>query len=564
MPGLTPDEIYDWLRRLPSMRRLENQEVRAIAEVAEWQIVAAGEALYRIGQSPNRLYILETGLIRLQRPDPRAGARTRERVDPGDVFGVESLSSSSQIYRDDAVADEESAVFSVGGQALTDLLQKYPRIRRLGREFRLRMWRMRIRLPDRQPDETILVARRQHWSMLIERLALPLLILLGAIAVSGGLAAIQVSLFSWIAIGLSLLTAAMLLFGWSFADWWSDQYIVTNQRVIAQMVRPYIRERQREAPIERVVNTTVNVPTPWASFLGWSDVVIGTAGMQPIKFERISDGAYVAAVVNERLAEARQRAEQASRAQRQKYIHDSLQEVMDPLAAPPSSQKPPVPAPVIRRSDPVTSTYRYFWPKIRDEQGSTIIYRKHRIVMVRDTILWLLAFVGLAALEAAAFAYFYPLPLWVDALMLLALVAVLARLLWVYDDWRIDIYILTERAVIDVNRKPFYLSETRKTASLDNLQDVTFTIPGPIARFFNYGDIVMETAGSSGRQSWSFVPDPRTVQNEIIRRMEASRRMKAESERKSRETEIKEWIGEYHKLQQGGQQQPPSPPTNAP
>ncbi|MFN8485624.1 MAG: cyclic nucleotide-binding domain-containing protein [Anaerolineae bacterium] len=563
MAGLTPDEIYTGLRRLPSLGRLEDEEVLAIANVAEWQIIGAGEALYRIGRSPDRLYILETGLIRLQRPDPRTGARTRERVDPGDVFGVESLSTSRQIYRDDAVADEESAVFSVGGQALTDLLQKYPRIRRLGRSFRVRMWQMRIRLPDRQPNETILVARRQHWSMLVERLALPLLILLAAIAVSGGLAVIQVSLFSWIAIGLSLLTAAMLLLGWSFADWWSDQYIVTNQRVIAQTVRPYIRERQREAPIERVVNTTVNVPTPWAAWLGWSDVIIGTSGMQPIKFERISDGAYVAAVVNERLAEARQRAEQATRGERQKYIRDSLQEVMDPLATPPP-QKPPVPSPNVRRGNPMAGAYRYFWPKIRDEQGSTIVYRKHRIVMVRDTILWLLALLVVAALEAVAFAYFYPLPVWVDLIGVVALVVVLARLMWVYDDWRIDIYILTERTVIDVQRRPFYLSEKRQTAALDNLQDVTYTIPSPIARFFNYGDIVMETAGSSGRQSWSFVSDPRNVQNEIIRRMETSRRMKAESERRSREAEIKEWIGEYHKIQQGGAPPPQPPPTPPP
>ncbi|MFN8496793.1 MAG: cyclic nucleotide-binding domain-containing protein [Anaerolineae bacterium] len=560
MAGLTPDEIYSWLRRLPSMRQLANDEVRAIAEVAEWQIIGAGEAPYRLGQSPDRLFILETGLIRLQRPDPRVGARTRERVDPGDVFGVESLSTRRAIYRDDAVADEESAVFSVGGQALADLLQQHPRIRRLGRAFRIRMWQMRPRLPDKQPDETILVARRQHWSMLVERLALPLLVLFAAIAVSGGLAVIQVSIFSWVAIGLSLLTAAMLLFGWSFADWWSDQYIVTNQRVISQTVRPLIRERQREAPIERVVNTTVNVPSPWAAWLGWSDVIIGTAGMQPIKFERISDGAYVAAVVNERLVEVRQLAEQATRAERQKYIRDSLQKAMAPVA-PPSSPRPPVPAPVVQRSNPVASAYNYFWPKIRDEQGSTITYRKHRIVMVRDTILWLLALLGLAALEAAAAVYFYPLPGWVDVIGLIALVAVLARLLWVYDDWRLDIYVLTDRAVIDVDRRPFYLSETRKTASLDNLQDVTYTIPSPIARFFDYGTIVMETAGASGRQTWSFVQDPRNVQNEIIRRMEASRRMRAESERRAREAEINEWIGEYHKMQQGGPPQPPPPAT---
>ena len=211
----------------------------------------------------------------------------------------------------------------------------------------------------------------------------------------------------------------------------------------------------------------------------------------------------------------------------------------------------------------MVAIFRYFWPKIRDEQGSTIIYRKHRIVLLRDTLGWLVAFIGLAVLEAVGFFVLAPPPL-VDAAGVIVLLAVFGRLLWVYDDWRIDTYMLTDRAVIDVERKPFYLSESRKTASLDNLQDVSYTIRSPLARFLNYGDVVMETAGATGRQAWTYVPDPRSVQNEIISRMEASRRMRAETERKLREAEIKEWIGEYHKLQNGPAAPPPPPPPTTP
>ena len=121
--GLTPDEIYNWLRHLPSLRRLKDDDVRAIADVAEWQIVAPGEVLYRIGQSPpDCFFILESGLIRLQRLDARQVAHTRERVDPGDYFGIESL-TTSPIYNDLAIADEESSVFFVRGANLQTLLQ---------------------------------------------------------------------------------------------------------------------------------------------------------------------------------------------------------------------------------------------------------------------------------------------------------------------------------------------------------------------------------------------------------------------------------------------------------
>ena len=563
MAGLTPDEIYEWLRRLPSLKRLDDADVRAIADAAEWQLVPAGASVYSLGRTAGALYILETGLIRLQRPDARQAMHTRERVDPGDVLGVESL-SPGQVYLDEAVADEDSGVFSVSGQALTDLVKAHSKVRSLGREFRLRLWQMRIQVPDRQPDETVLVSGRQHWSILIERLAIPLFVLLLLIVGSSLAATFQIAPpAAWLAIGLSVITAAFLLLAWSFADWWSDQYIITNQRVIHLTVRPYISERQREAPLSRVINTTVNIPTPWASWLGWSDVTVGTAGMQPIRFERIANGPYVAAILNARLLEARQRAEQADRAVRQKTIRESLRQVMDPLATPPPP--PTTQRPTVTNDNPIANAFRYFWPKIRDEQGSMIIYRKHRIVLLQDTGLWLLAVVVLFVLESVGAYYLTSLPSWVYMAGVILFLTVLGRLLWVYDDWRIDVYMLTDRAVIDVERTPFYLSESRKTASLDNLQDVSYTIPGPVARFLNYGKVVMETAGASGRQEWTYVPDPRSVQNEIISRMEASRRRRVETERQAREAEIKEWIGEYHRLQQdeqppGATPPPPTPP----
>ena len=60
-------------------------------------------------------------------------------------------------------------------------------------------------------------------------------------------------------------------------------------------------------------------------------------------------------------------------------------------------------------------------------------------------------------------------------------------------------------------RLPLYLHETSTQAGLDAIQDVSYTIPNPFAEMFNYGDILIQTAGPQGELKWRNVPDPREV-----------------------------------------------------
>ena len=63
-----------------------------------------------------------------------------------------------------------------------------------------------------------------------------------------------------------------------------------------------------EARIGKIQNTTISFPNLWARLLGWSNVRIATAGGPPIVLPRIANGPRVHAVINELVAENRQRA----------------------------------------------------------------------------------------------------------------------------------------------------------------------------------------------------------------------------------------------------------------
>ncbi len=52
--------------------------------------------------------------------------------------------------------------------------------------------------------------------------------------------------------------------------------------------------------------------------------------------------------------------------------------------------------------------------------------------------------------------------------------------------------------------------------SIGDVQDVTVTQRGVFAHFFNYGTLVIETAGEQENYSFNFVPDPHTTSKVIV------------------------------------------------
>lgn len=108
---------------------------------------------------------------------------------------------------------------------------------------------------------------------------------------------------------------------------------------------------------------------------------------------------------------------------------------------------------------------------------------------------------------------------------------------WQLENWRNDIFMLSDRFVLDVDRKPFGFGESRKQAAITNIQNVAASRPGFLATIFNFGFVSIDTAGSQSEIVFDYVPHPELIQSDIFQRIDESRRRQRIQEGSTRRQE---------------------------
>lgn len=78
-----------------------------------------------------------------------------------------------------------------------------------------------------------------------------------------------------------------------------------------------------------------------------------------------------------------------------------------------------------------------------------------------------------------------------------------------------DIYILTNQRIINIDQSGFFARRVSE-AELENIQNVTYEIKGPIRSFLNFGGIQIQTAGSAPGLLLKNVENPHFVQEKIV------------------------------------------------
>jgi hypothetical protein len=136
------------------------------------------------------------------------------------------------------------------------------------------------------------------------------------------------------------------------------------------------------------------------------------------------------------------------------------------------------------------------------------------------------------------------LPLIIGSCLALSL-PIFLWFLWRWEDWSNDVYMLTSNRIIDIKRTPWFMRESRREGSLDMIQNISYDIPGLIAHIFNFGTVIIETAGRAGNFVFEWVFDPARVQADIFRRIDEFEESKKQSERQKREQELREWFSVY-------------------
>lgn len=83
-----------------------------------------------------------------------------------------------------------------------------------------------------------------------------------------------------------------------------------------------------------------------------------------------------------------------------------------------------------------------------------------------------------------------------------------------YLIWYFNVYIITNKRVVDID---FYgiLSREVSDASIRQIQDVTYNVRGIFAILFNFGNVLIQTAGEIEQLEFEYVSHPARVQNLI-------------------------------------------------
>lgn len=186
-------------------------------------------------------------------------------------------------------------------------------------------------------------------------------------------------------------------------------------------------------------------------------------------------------------------------------------------------------------------------------EGDQIIYHRHWAILVRGIgaplfffVVVFLAWVYLVL--PGAYPAVWPKGIGLQLLIVAISLFPLAWLLWRYENWRNDYYVVARDRIIDVNRLPLGFGAEIREALLGNVQNISMKIPNLVAASLNYGDIEVDTAGRQGQLVFQSIHHPREVLKEVASRVEAYREERARIQRNQQEEDTLNWFSIYADL----------------
>jgi uncharacterized membrane protein YdbT with pleckstrin-like domain len=524
-----------------------------------------GDVVIRQGDRATTFYVVDQGELRAT---VQADGQDLPRAYfyPGDYFGETGLlTGRPRNATIDVLSDAE--VLVLDKLDFDQLMEEYPDLRELLRVLgRQREEAGRTRFPWQQPGEVTTFFSIKHWIALLRALRFTFLLgILGAVAtlIYGGAVLADLPAVLLMLLAGTLLAIAVLLTGYHFLDWRNDHYIVTSLRVLHVERVLLLREDRDEAPIELVQDVQVNQEGMLANLLNFGDVIIQTAAAtEKVVFADVPGPSYV----RDALFAPRRFARDRERAEVRESIRQELSHRLNiPVAALEDQEQSVQGEPVDDTEEETNDAFdlpdwvRYAWQWLRNrftfetwiisDGGNTITWRKNGWLLVRVSLVPFFAVIVATILFLLSLSQRIGLPL-VPVIFLLSLVPIFVWWFYLYWDWQNDIYQISGNRLIDLKKRPLFLEELRRETTLDRVQNIALSIPGPIAQLLNYGTIVIETAGETGAFRFEYVHNPRGVQEEIFNRRERLGQQQREAEMLRRHAEMAEWFEIYEELKQ--------------
>jgi len=541
-------ERVAFLSRLHLFNGLGEDQLQAVANSLEEVSFKAGETIIKEGEEGYQFFMIVKGKVLVTRkkaPRPLATLVAR------DYFGEEAMLSIHHRRTATVTAVEDTHTLVLGREHFRRLLKQAKMLRpNFLVAVESRRLARRVHFSWMPEDEIIYYLARKHSILLFRSLLVPSLLLLLGLA---GLLytwyhadQFVMQVLWWFALLITIFAGLWAL--WNGIDWGNDYYILTNRRVIWLEKVVGIYDSRNEAPLSAVQR--VNVQTDfWGRQLRYGNLIIRTIVGSSLTLQNISYPYQAAALIEEHW----RRSQESSRRMEEEEIKQALRQRLlqggpRPLQASSLIAKPQP------KSDPYKGKRRIkdlF--RLRFEDKSVVTYRKHIIILLRQTWKPLLILLGLLALLifallpagrgiTAALGLLNLLCVW-------SVFALVAFFWWLYEyiDWSNDIFQVTPEQIMDIDKKP--LGEiTSDIAALDNILGIQYERRGLWGRIFNYGN-VMITIGGGKQMVFEDVANPSEVQEDIERRRLERVAKRERDEFKAESERLADWFAAYYQTE---------------
>jgi len=565
------EKIVEHLQQIPAFEGLTDKdgelELYHVAEIVTEATYKSEDQLFVQGERSDRLYLILEGGVRLTRVDREGVTRYLGDLTPGDTVGLTGL-LVGDFHDATATALTDTHVLLLEQESFTDLLDERPRLRRrMHVPSELKRRQVTPEFDWLRPDELVIFSERRHWAQLARRIFPPLIVL----AIMIPLLYFLLSATTWAAgilsIILVLVTLVILItMVWLYIDWRDDSFVLTTQRVVHfEQVWP-VSEAFEESALENIQDIHEVQSGVAANILNFGDLILQTAGETvQIDLTGIANPAYLRELIFKEIE--RNRAQEILRMRG--AIREKLESRLLDKAPPPEEEKPsPEPEKPSSIKLLMGALKDYFFPPswTISADNNTIYWRRFWLA---GFFRHLAIFVPLALLTIGGLIFLPntlqqdPDKLWMLIVWLILEGALFATLLWFIEDWRNDYFEVTPNRIIQVDRKPLLLQEKRRETTLDRIQNISFDIPDFMARFFKYGNVMLETAGTLGKFELKSVRYPDKIQAEISKRQREYSKHQQEIKAEQRQEEMLSWFATYHNLSDKIKNQPKEPDTGS-
>jgi hypothetical protein len=160
------------------------------------------------------------------------------------------------------------------------------------------------------------------------------------------------------------------------------------------------------------------------------------------------------------------------------------------------------------------------FPSQQDDETIYLVVREHWFVLFLQFLVWVFFAAALIVFNRFAQANLPNLYIGITGEVTLLFTQVYSLflalslfLIWVF--YYLNVQIITNMRIVDVNQEGLF-SHVVSELNVDKIEDVTSQVNGLFGTIFNYGNVIIQTAGKEEHFDFRNVPNPSAIERIVL------------------------------------------------